>query len=117
MTQRSHLNFEGLLFEAVDEGLSSIGESAKQAIYYYLENGSHIKRQDIPYRVEDFETAIEKIFGLGASFLHIIVLKQLYGKIGQSFELPVSNDLSFAKCVEDARKLMYCEPDCLEIET
>ena len=115
MTQRSHPNFEELLYEAVDEGLSSIGESAKQAIYYYLENGSHINRQDIPYKVEDFAAAIEKIFGLGANFLQIIVLKQLYGKIGKSYDLPASNDLSFVKCVEQARKLMPCEPDRLEV--
>ncbi len=114
MTRCSHASFEELLFESVDEGLSSIGESAKQAIYYYLENGSHINRQDIPCKVEDFAAAIEKIFGLGANFLQIIVLKQLYGKIGKSFELPTSNDLDFVKCVEQARKAMPCQPDSVE---
>lgn len=117
MTQRFHSNFEELLGEAVDEGLSSIGESAKQAIYFYLENGSHINRQEIPYKVEDFAAAIEKIFGLGAGFLKIIVLKQLYAKIDKGLELPLSDNLSFATCVEQARKLMPCEPESAEVST
>ncbi len=117
MTNRSCANFEELLCEAVDEGLSSIGESAKQAIYFYLENGSHINRQEIPHKVEDFAAAIEKIFGLGAGFLKIIVLKQLYAKIDKNLELPLSDDLNFATCVEQARKSMPCDPERAEVST
>lgn len=113
---RSHQNFEELLSEAVDDGLSSIGESAKQAIYFYLEKSSHINRQEIPYKVEDFAAAIEKIFGLGTNFLQGIILKQLYEKIGKSFDLPASNDLNFIKCVEQARKLISQESKQLEIK-
>lgn len=114
---QSHQHFEELLYQAVDEGLSSIGESAKQAIYYYLENGSHLNRQEIPYKIEDFAAAIEKIFGLGTNFLQIIIFKQLYEKIGKSFDLPASNDFDFVKCVEHARKLMSYEPKQLGIAT
>ena len=102
---RSHQSFEELLYEAVDEGLSTLGDSAKQAIYYYLEYESHINRQEIPHKVEDFAAAIEKIFGLGSNFLLILILKQLYEKIGESFDLPVSNELDFIKSVEHAREV------------
>src|SRR3989304_8448669 len=101
----SHQSLEELLYEAVDEGLSTLGESAKQAIYYYLENGAHINRQEIPHRVEDFAAAIEKIFGFGSNFLLILFLKQLYEKIGESFDLPASNKLDFIKSVKHAREV------------
>ena len=101
----SHQSFEELLYEAVDEGLSTLGDAAKQAIYYYLENGAHINRQEIPHKVEDFTVAIWKIFGLGSNFLLILILKQLYEKIGESFDLPISNELDFIKSVEQARKI------------
>jgi len=91
--------FEDILREAVDEGLFSLGESAKQAIYYYLEKGFNLDKQEIPYRVKDFATAIEKFFGVGANVLEALILKQLYEKVGQNFKLDVSANFNFTECV------------------
>ena len=93
-------DFEKLLLEAVDEGLSSLGESSKQSIYYYLEKSFHIKKQEIPYKVEAFVDAIEKIFGFGANFLEILIMKRLYEKVGRSFKWRTSKDLKFAEYVD-----------------
>ncbi|MGB9134670.1 MAG: hypothetical protein WCC63_03670, partial [Candidatus Bathyarchaeia archaeon] len=62
-------DFERLLQEAVDEGLSALGESAKQAIYYHIERILGIRREEISRNVEAFAEAIEKIFGQGANYL------------------------------------------------
>lgn len=97
-------DFEKLLLEAVDEGLSSLGEPSKQAIYFHLERGFNIKKQEIPYRVEAFVKAIEKIFGLGANFLEILIMKRLYEKIGRVFELQESTELVFTKYIAAARR-------------
>jgi len=51
--------FNRLLLEAVDEGLSSMGESSRQAVYFHIEKNSNIRRHEIPCRIEDFDTAIE----------------------------------------------------------
>lgn len=75
-------SFEELLLEAVDEGLSSLGDSSKQVVYFHLEKTFNLNRQEIPYKVEEFAEAIEKIFGLGAKVLEIVIMKQLYEKIG-----------------------------------
>jgi len=32
--------FERMLFEAIEEGLNELGESAKRAIYFYLKRNS-----------------------------------------------------------------------------
>lgn len=74
--------FDEILLEAVDEGLSSLGESSKQAIYFHLEKSFNIRKPEIPSRVRDFAGAIHGIFGLGADFLEILIMKGIREKIG-----------------------------------
>jgi len=97
-------DFDKLLLEAVDEGLSSVGESSKQAIYFHLEKGFNVKKQEIPYKIDDFEFAIEKIFGLGANFLEILIMKRLYEKVRGRLELRGSQDLTFTEYVASAKR-------------
>ena len=78
----SNRSFEKLLLEAVDEGLSSLGDSAKETIYFYLEKTYKISRRDIPYKIEEFTNAIEKFFGVGAKTLEILIMKHLFEKVG-----------------------------------
>ena len=92
--------FKKLLLEAVDEGLSSLGNSSKQAIYFHLEKTFKIKKQDIPNRIEEFTNAIEKIFGHGAKILEIQIMKLLYEKVGHDFEyFPEKDELLFTEYV------------------
>ena len=100
--------FDELLLEAVDEGLSSIGDSAKQAIYFHLEKVFNVKKHEIPYRIEDFTRAVEKIFGPGANVLEILIMKLLYEKIGRTVQLRESKDFTFTKYV-DAVKRSFLE--------
>ena len=96
--------FEKLLLEAIDEGLSSLGESSKQAIYFHLDNRFHIKKHEIPLKVEDFMDAIEKIFGLGANFLEILIMKRLHEKIGVALRFNETADFTFSEYVTVARR-------------
>jgi len=97
-------DFDKLLLEALDEGLSSIGESSKQAIYFHLEKGFKIKKDEIPYKIEDFARAIEKIFGLGADFLEILIMRRLCEKVGGTVQLYVSRDFAFAEYVTEIKR-------------
>jgi hypothetical protein len=96
--------FEDLLVEAVDEGLASLGESAKQAIYFHLEDRFRIAKNDIPYHLEDFTDGLEKIFGLGAHFIEILIMKSLFEKIGQPLEWNQSKELVFVEYVAAAKQ-------------
>ncbi len=69
------------MLEAIDEALSSLGESPKTAIYYHLEKAFQIRRLEIPERVEDFSSALERLFGLGAKHLEILFMRRLYFKV------------------------------------
>lgn len=97
-------NFEKLLMESVDEALTSLGESAKQAIYFHLEDKFKISKEEIPRRIEDFAEGIEKIFGLGAHFIEILIMKKLYEKIGKSLEWNEREELVFVNYVKAARQ-------------
>jgi hypothetical protein len=78
--------FEKVLLEAIDEGLSLLGESSKQAVYIHLEKAFKMNRQNIPYRIEDFTDAIEKLFGAGAKILEIHIMKCLFKKVDYKFK-------------------------------
>ena len=95
--------FETLLVEAVDEGLSALGDSAKQAIYFHLEKTFSIEKQNIPNKIEEFTNAIEKIFGLGAKILEIKIIKYLYEKVGHDFKyFPEKENLLLTEYIEAA---------------
>jgi hypothetical protein len=96
--------FEKLFLEAVDETLASLGDSARQAIYFHLENKFKIERNQIPESVEDFADGLEKIFGVGAQFLEILIMKNLYERIGQPLEWDKSKELIFTEYVAAARR-------------
>jgi hypothetical protein len=96
--------FEAVLLEAVDEAFLSLGESVKASIYFHLEHKFIIPKQDIPYRIDDFSDALERIFGVAAKYLEILIMKKLHEKIacfyewdGPSWLVP---DLTFSRYVE-----------------
>lgn len=96
-------DFEKLLLEAVDEQLTSLGESSKQALYFHLEKGFNIKKQEIPQKTEAFVDAMEKIFGQGADYLEILIMKRLHSKIGLEVKLS-SPSLTFTEYVKAAKR-------------
>jgi len=100
----SEKDFGRFLLEAVDEGLSSIGECSKLAIYFHLEKGFKVKRHEIPHKIEEFTNAMEKIFGLGANFLEILIMKRLHEKIRQNVELKNSENFTFTAYVAAAKQ-------------
>ena len=108
-------NFERLLMEAIDEGLSSVGDSPKHAIYFHLEKSFNIKKKEIPKKVEVFEDAIEKIFGFGAEFLEVLIMKRLYEKIGGVLELEDTSDFAFTKYVNTAKQHFLGKDDRVDL--
>jgi len=93
--------FRKLLLEAVDESLSTLGETPKQAIYFYLQESFHIMKQDIPEKIDEFAFAIEKIFGEGAKLLEIQIMKSLHERTrGTLRQYPREDSLSFTQYVQ-----------------
>jgi hypothetical protein len=95
-------SFREILFLAVDEGLSSLGEMGKQALYRCLEN-SGIRKNEIPRKVDEFAAFLEKVFGDSAKLLEIQIMKSLYKRVGDIAEFfPEKEDITFTEYVAAA---------------
>ncbi|MGZ4851469.1 MAG: hypothetical protein ACXV2C_08845 [Candidatus Bathyarchaeia archaeon] len=70
-------SFEKILMDAVDEALLSLGENVRTSIYFHLNDLFKIKKQEIPFRINDFSFALEQIFGFGALSLETMFMKNL----------------------------------------
>jgi len=100
----SNYSFQKIMLEAIDEGLSSLGNKSKQAIYYYLEKTFKIKKEEIPFKIEKFTKVIEEIIGPGAKLLEIEIMKQLYRKAGRNFKYSSKQkDLTFTEYLTATR--------------
>lgn len=102
-------SFNEILLDSIDEALESLGESVKASIYFHLEKSFMVKRQDIPHDVDGFSNALERIFGLGAQHLEILIIRGISAKVnGPCWIAP---DLTFQQhvkltklCYEDAER-------------
>jgi hypothetical protein len=98
------ITFNKLLTEAIDSAFSTLGDSAKQSIYFHLQDKFKIARSDIPKRPKEFEAGLEKIFGSGSKFLEILIMKKLYEKTGQPLEWDENTELAFVDYVAAAKR-------------
>jgi hypothetical protein len=86
MTIASDRSFYDVFLEAIDEAFSTFGEPVKASIYFCLENSMGIKKQEIPFRIDDFQNALEKLFGMGARHLEILFVGKLHEKIKATYK-------------------------------
>jgi len=101
MTYKSSKEFDELVLEAVDEGLSILGdESVKRAFYYHLEKRAKIKRNEIPRKLMGFHEALTNLFFDGSVILEKRISRHLFGRIGM--ELPIHDGWTIADYVREA---------------
>ena len=113
----SKQDFDRLMLEAVDESLSSLGDSAKQTIYFHLRKIYNIKKKEIPNKLEEFDAAMEETFGLGCKFLEIRIMRHLYEKVGKMFKYkPKRQDLVFPEYINSARRSFFRNKPKVELE-
>ncbi len=103
MVPKKSRSFDDLLLEAIDEALSSLGDSVKQSIYFHIQK-KFVARNDIPAHVQDFQGGLEKIFGAGSKFIEILIMKNLHAKIGITVTIEADKPLEFADYVDVAKK-------------
>jgi hypothetical protein len=93
--------FNQLVLEAVDEGLSILGgDPVKDAFYYHLEKRANVKRSEIPDKLGAFHEALADLFFHGSVILERRISRYLYGRLG--LELPPDNELTIADYVKEA---------------
>jgi hypothetical protein len=95
-------DFSKILLAAVEESLSSLGDSPKQAILFHLESSFNIKKEHIPENITEFTKALEEIFGPGATYLERLIVKRLNEKLG--LESQETANLDFLECLKDMKR-------------
>lgn len=95
-------NFNKILLSAVEESLSSLGDSSKQAIFFHLESSFKLRKECIPSNLNEFAEALEGIFGPGAPYLERLITESLHKKLGLKLEEQECKE--FVKCVDKAKK-------------
>jgi hypothetical protein len=112
-SHHQYKNFDQVLLEAIDEGLSGLGEAGKASIYIYLERGCNIRKQEIPNKLSDFSNALERILGSAARQLEKLFMKHLGDKLkltsqGSKYQWPLSEgivpEITFSEYVRRLRK-------------
>jgi len=84
-----------IIINVIDKGLDTLGASAKQALWYYLEKDFGFGRQKSPSDIDAFQDALQKFFGIGYSFLETLFKQYLQEATGETFPA----GLNFAACV------------------
>lgn len=97
------MKFDEKLLEAVDHALLSFGESPRKAIYYHLDKNFKIQKEDIPEETDKFTTALDALFGSGATVIEKLIVKDLYQRLNLSFE--EKNSFEIADYISLAREV------------
>jgi len=84
-----------LVSTSIDQGLDSIGETAKRVVYFRVEQDLKIRRSEIPANCKLFVEELQQIFGPGGKVLEKSILAKLGEVTGRS-DLP----RDFCKAVE-----------------
>jgi len=95
--------FDKLLADSIDDALLSLGESVREAIYFQIENKFSLPRSEIPRKLERFQSALERIFGVGSRFIEISIMKNLHSKTNHCFKID-DDQIEFVHYVKAARR-------------
>jgi hypothetical protein len=88
---------EQRILKCVDEVLSTLGDSASQAIHYYLEMNVGLKKEEIPKKPELFCEGLNLIFGQqGANFVGTSIVKRLMANFGLKHKSTLTLTKAFA---------------------
>jgi hypothetical protein len=81
-----------------------LSDSVKQLVYFHLERSFHIRRDDILGRLEAFTQAIEGIFGVGADWIEILIMRKIHEKVGGVYKWNTTERFGFTEYVAEARR-------------
>jgi len=77
---------ESLLPKMINETLKQVfKEDGAKAIWVFIENNSHLKREEIAEKPEVFSDGLDRLLGSGARVIEKFILKNLYRELGLEF--------------------------------
>jgi len=100
--------FRNLLLESVDEALSILGETSKDAVFFFIKEKFGLRKEEIPQNLENFSNALRIIFGdTGCFFLEEQILNRLYTRLGLIYTKRPKQ--RFSECISIVYELIHRE--------
>jgi hypothetical protein len=98
---------DDLLLKVVDATMKHFfTEAGTEVIYSCLGNSTNLKRGEVAEKPEVFSAGLERLLGSGAPVIEILILKNLYRKLGLKFE--AKKGYAFSDYVKELRKRCGC---------
>ena len=98
--------FEVTIIEAINESLSTFENLDKQKFYSNLKHAFKISKQEIPWKIEDFTTTLEEIFGIGAKLIEIRIIAAIHKRIPEFIFTPKKGVVVFKEYVDSLRAFL-----------
>jgi hypothetical protein len=102
--QRSDLDIDlrKVLLESIDETIHVLlGNEPFRILFERLDNDFHLKHEEIPDRVDEFERALTFMFSSAAPVVTRAIAQRLYTKLQISYE---KKDCTLKTYLENARR-------------
>ncbi len=96
--------FNEIVADSIDEVFASLGENAKSSIYFHLETKFNLSKEDIPNRLDEFDTALDEIFGNAGNHLEKMIIDKLREKVGDYQSIRRANSQPNLKEYSDSIK-------------
>jgi len=101
--------FDRTLLDAIEGGLSSLGDSPREATSHHLEISFRLKKENIPLNLSEFPQASEGMFGTGSVYLEKLIVTCLCEGLRPCFE--ESEHVDFVVYVNDAKRQVTREEE------
>jgi hypothetical protein len=98
---------DDLLVDVVDETLRQVfKEEGSRAIYAFIKNNCHLKREEIAEKPNVFSSGLEKLLGSAAPVIEKIILENLYSRL--QLEYKEMEGYEFSDYAKELRKRCGC---------
>jgi hypothetical protein len=90
------------LLDAVDYGLLATGEIVRAVIYQRIEERYHVRREEIPDKLDAFYAALKELLGGSADLIKRLITKNFYERLDLKFTQ--REDWTLADYVRNVRR-------------
>lgn len=87
---------EQKILQCIDDGLQTLGDKGKKAIYYHLKKSFMLQRKEIPKKPEIFRKGLNSIFGEEGTY---IIERWILKKLKMGFDLKQRSKITFAEAI------------------
>jgi KaiC/GvpD/RAD55 family RecA-like ATPase len=79
------LSLEEAMLSAIDNGLLALGKVVRDTIYDRFDRMYHLRREEIPNKLDTFHDALQTMFGAGAKVIETQIVRAFSARLGSGF--------------------------------